>query len=58
MLFLLPKVSAARPDGISKMFIIISRKDINIPISRKFNPVSKKNKTIKGSKNLKFLRKP
>ncbi len=58
MLFRLPKASAKTPEGISRMFIMISLKEIKIPISRNFKPLSKKYNTIKGSKNLRFLRKP
>ena len=58
ILFLLPRESAVIPEGISRTFIIISLKEINNPISKKFNPVSRKNRTIKGSKNLRFFRTP
>ena len=58
ILFLLPRESAVIPEGISRTFITISLKEINNPISRNFKPVSRKNRIIKGSKNLRFFRNP
>ena len=54
----LPKVSAKIPEGISKIFITISRMAYNKPISVNVSPFSTRNRIKKASKKRKFFKKP
>ena len=58
MVLLLPKESVKIPVGISRIFLVTSRNAYNVPISRKVNPFSRKNKSRNASKKRRFLRKP
>ena len=56
--FLRPITSAKIPEGISKIFIKISRIAYNVPICKNEISFSRKNKIRKGSKNRRFFKKP